>query len=214
MTPLTEFLNEQVDYVLQSGELCKFSEKDGGCDELTASINMWSDAAWCCCPQLIDGYVTNLDHGIQRTGDCAFYPHNTSMAVCELSFANLELHYRWLLLRRNPTLEGGEYMVQPGELIEAGNLTATLTDGLGLLLLEEDVEDGMHYHATSFETSTVEIGKLVFDNSTVSCNGEVFDTNEEAFQAELRKALAERIVEYVSGAGFLDAFNEALEVVQ
>ncbi|XP_054932996.1 uncharacterized protein [Dermacentor andersoni] len=141
MNPLTEFLNEQVDYVLQSGELCKFSEKDGACDDHIGSINMWSDAEWCCCPQFYEGYVTNLDHGIRRTGDCAFDPHNTSMAVCELSFANVELHYRWLLLRRNPMMEGNVHLAHPDELVDAGNLTVTLAEGSGLLLLEEDVSE-------------------------------------------------------------------------
>ncbi|XP_050044208.1 uncharacterized protein [Dermacentor andersoni] len=214
MNPLTEFLNEQVDYVLQSGELCKFSEKDGACDDHIGSINMWSDAEWCCCPQFYEGYVTNLDHGIRRTGDCAFDPHNTSMAVCELSFANVELHYRWLLLRRNPMMEGNVHLAHPDELVDAGNLTVTLAEGSGLLLLEEDVTDGMHYHATSFDTDTIKIGKLVFNNSTISCDGEVVDTNEKVFRVELQKALAERIEEYVSGDGFLDTFNEALELVQ
>ncbi|XP_065303995.1 uncharacterized protein [Dermacentor albipictus] len=214
MHPLTEFLNEQVDYVLQGGELCKFSEKDGGCDDHIGSINMWSDAERCCCPQFYEGYVTNLDHGIRRTGDCAFDPHNTSMAVCELSFANVELHYRWLLLRRNPMMEGNVRLAHPDELVDAGNLAVTLAEGSGLLLLEEDVADGMSYHATSFDTDTIEIGKLVFNNSTISCDGEVVDTNEEVFRVELQKALAERIEQYVSGEGFLDAFNDVLELVQ
>lgn len=72
----------------------------------------------------------------------------------------------------------------------------------------------MHYHATSFDTDTIKIGKLVFNNSTISCDGEVVDTNEKVFRVELQKALAERIEEYVSGDGFLDTFNEALELVQ
>ncbi|XP_065304005.1 uncharacterized protein [Dermacentor albipictus] len=210
VTPLSAMVNEQVDCVLQSGDLCKFENEDSSCDDLAGSINMWSGAASSCRSQFYEGYITNLDQGIRRTGDCASDPHDPNVVTCELSFVDVELHYRWLLLRANPKVEGDEYSAQSDAHIEAGNLKVTLTEGSGLLLLEEDVAYG-DFQATSFEADTIEIRELVFDNPTVTCNGEVIDTNEEAFQVQLRKALLLRMDEYISGGRFVDAFNEALE---
>ncbi|XP_075535336.1 uncharacterized protein LOC142570922 [Dermacentor variabilis] len=208
VAPLPASLDEQVDAVLQKGELCKVIDNDE-CEGSLQNFGMWKDDEWFW-PDFYDGRVVGVRQGIRRTGDCAL---NASVATCELCFANLAVRYRWLVVRKDPERQREEQFHGTRPIVEAGDLTATLAEGTGLLLLRKDIVGG-HFRATAFETDIIEFDRLVFDNSTIHWHDDTVDTNDEDFQGHLRNLLAERLNEYVSGMAFLAAFNEALENVQ